>query len=364
MNWNQIRQDHIKEISSLYLNTASNGLIPHSIQHSMNDEQNKFMKNPSAYRNEFILNSIPSIRKKLASLLNASPEQFALVPNFSIGLNLLLPSLQIQKVGLIKGDYPSLNLPFTESALDVVFLDDLINTDLNSIEQFIIQNNLELLAISHVQWLNGYAIDLHELSQLCKRNNCLLLADATQSFGALEIDLKKSEVDILAASCYKWACAGFGNGFMYIDSEVLDKHRPKSAGFNSTSFLQGNTDYTAGIRSYEPGHHDHEAFKRMQFALDRIIHIGVTNIQARISYFMDLLIGELTRNNIEFVGPFPEKNRSGIVTLESKDGLIDYLNKSGVECVERDKKIRISIHYYNNEADIAEFLKLLLNYSG
>jgi len=45
-------------------------------------------------------------------------------------------------------------------------------------------------------------------------------------------------------------------------------------------------------------------------------------------------------------------NRSSIIFLKDKNGLGEWLKKHQIIVTHRDGNIRISIHYYNSEADI------------
>jgi len=161
----------------------------------------------------------------VADLLSAKTSEVALIQNFSIGLNLFVQSLPAKtKILLIEQDYPSLTTPFVINDFEVIwttFEDD--NTlDLTKIEEAIKRHKPAFFALSHCQYLTGYLADLESIGAICKQYNCKLIVDATQSFGSISIDVKKCNISILGASCYKWALAGFGNGFLYINENTLN----------------------------------------------------------------------------------------------------------------------------------------------
>jgi selenocysteine lyase/cysteine desulfurase len=86
---------------------------------------------------------------------------------------------------------------------------------------------------SHVNYLSGVRLNLEALAALCKARDMLCCVNATQSFGALPIDVSCG-VDMLFGTGLKWAQAGFGTGFVYIRQQLVDRlGLPKLTGWLS-----------------------------------------------------------------------------------------------------------------------------------
>ena len=358
----ELRDLHLAEYEGTYLNSAANGLISIANESFVSDESFKYRKAPGQYRTDFNTSAVPAIRKQAANLINANVSEIALIPNFSIGLNLFVKSLPDSfKCAFYKGDYPSLTMPFVVANFDVKFLEfDNLTVNLDDLELYLQTEKPDLLGLSHVQWLSGYKADLESVGILCNQYGCLFLVDATQSLGASNIDVKNSYIDILGASGYKWPLAGFGNGVLYISEEVMQRYPPLSSGFNSFT-LEGNTPvYYPSIQSVEPGHHDHIAFHKLGFALAQISELGLENIILRIRRLMSYLIQELNNAEIKIIGTFDINYRAGIICIKSKEGLLKHLESKKIEVSELGENVRIGVHYYNNEADIDIFIKEVL----
>lgn len=364
INWDEIRGNHINTIEGIYLNSPANGLISSKTIAYDQQETVKFLSNPGKYRIDFIVNSIPRIKTLLGNQINASEYSVALIPNFSIGLNFFVSSISpSMKIGLIRNDYPSLTKPFEVRQHTISWLnfEDDLTLDLTKVEQLIIENNLDVFAISHCQWLTGYLADIESIGAICKQHNCLFMVDATQSFGAIEIDVTKCNIDVLGASCYKWPLAGFGNGFLYVAKDVLNKFPARVAGFNSFFWEKNEAIYRPSIKSFEPGHHDHDAFNRLEFSLQKINEIGIDNIHTKITELMDYLIEQLQKYNIEIIGDFLDENRLGIISIASRPNLFKHLISKNIEVSERGGNIRLGVHYYNNRTDIDSFIAATLS---
>ena len=360
INWEELRDEHLENYTGIYLNSPANGIPSLAAEAFVAAEVLKFRETPGQYRINFIPTAIPAIKQQVADLLSAKTSEVALIQNFSIGLNLFVQSLPAKtKILLIEQDYPSLTTPFVINDFEVIwttFEDD--NTlDLTKIEEAIKRHKPAFFALSHCQYLTGYLADLESIGAICKQYNCKLIVDATQSFGSISIDVKKCNISILGASCYKWALAGFGNGFLYINENTLNTYPPKSAGYNSFLWEDGIAVYRPSIRSYEPGHQDHVAFHRLGFALQTIKEIGQDFIFLRITELMDYLIERLEQAQIPIVGDFYDENRLGILVIRGKQGLLQHLVSKDIEVSERGGNIRIGLHYYNNEKDVDVFVR-------
>ena len=50
-----------------------------------------------------------------------------------------------------------------------------------------------MLAISYVQYLSGYRVNLESIGEICARHGCLFFVDAIQGLGAFPIDVQRGE---------------------------------------------------------------------------------------------------------------------------------------------------------------------------
>ncbi|GIT57271.1 MAG: hypothetical protein Ct9H300mP18_07000 [Candidatus Neomarinimicrobiota bacterium] len=61
----------------------------------------------------------------------------------------------------------------------------------------LIDENTKVVCISHVEFSNGQTFDLVLLSEAAHEYDALFVVDATQSAGAIPIDVNKSPIDAL-----------------------------------------------------------------------------------------------------------------------------------------------------------------------
>lgn len=220
----------------IYLNTASCGLItPESL--SDGDSLYKdFKHNASGASEAWRLNEEAATRQLIATFIGAKAKNVAMVPNFSWAINGIIQSLKgTERVLLYTGDYPSFLDPFRINNFNITWVDarDGFHIEMDKVREAISTNAVDIVVISHVQWSSGYKTDLQEIGDLCKQHGVLFIVDTTQSLGANELNLAELNIDVMAASNYKWMNAGFGTGILYVSDRFLEKYTPVVGGHNS-----------------------------------------------------------------------------------------------------------------------------------
>ena len=233
----------------------------------------------------------------------------------------------------------------------------------------LIDQNTKVVCVSHVEFSNGQAFDLDLLSQAAHEHDALFVVDATQTAGAIPIDVKKTPIDVLVAGAYKWLCGPFGAAFMYITSELLDKLEPGLVGFRSHENMwdlnASRLEYSKDAKKFE--------FSTMAFgcaiglarSIDYLNTIGVKNIFDYNMQLCDILIEGLQSRNAVINSPLDKKNGSSIITAYfdgvDTETIIKSLKAAQIFVSNRAGSIRFSPHLYNNDIDIETTLTELDN---
>ncbi len=110
-----------------------------------------------------------------------------------------------------------------------------------------IDDNTILLSFMYVNNETGTIFPIDEISALKKGKNCALHVDAVQAFGKLDINVKKSAIDMLSISSHKIHGPN-GVGALYVRDGV--KISPISHGGNQERTLRSGTENIAGIASF------------------------------------------------------------------------------------------------------------------
>jgi len=222
-----------------------------------------------------------------------------------------------------------------------------------------------MIALSHVQFSNGFRSDLEALGKI--KGDHLLVVNASQSAGAFAIDVRRMRIDALCATGHKWMLAGYGSGFVYLSRNVLQQSHSRSLGWLSVEdpFAMRNDElrprHDAAARA-ELGCPHFAGIFALGAALDLINEIGIQNIQERALNLNRLLTNRLTEDDWKILSPLEnEKARSAetLIEIERPDEIVRALFRRGVLVTEKPEGIRVATHFFNNEEDIEKLINTL-----
>ncbi|TDN90487.1 selenocysteine lyase/cysteine desulfurase [Salegentibacter sp. 24] len=346
-----------------YLNTAASGLLPERVWEFRQNHDLDFLLGGSIFR-EKQAEILTSARELVGECFGASPEQVALVPNFSYGFDTLLESLdKPQKALLLRDDYPSLNWAVTSRNFEIEYAEIDENLEENIARAFA-EYQPDFFAFSIVQYINGIKIDLNFIKKLKQEYpDTLFIADGTQFCGTQYFSFQKSGLDVLICSTYKWLNAGYGNAFMLFDKKVNQRIVPKALSFSS---LQGKYKAYENnfIGKFEPGHKDTLNYGSLAEALKLIKKIELTEIQQRIQSLSTKARIEFEKMNLLEDSVVNRAEHSSIFNIKGDDKLFEYLRRNQIITSQRGAGIRISFHYFNTEQELNFLLKKIKKFGS
>ena len=170
-----------------------------------------------------------------AKLIRAKQDEIAFVENTSVGLNIAANVLRYppgSKIVTTDLEYPSVVYPWLRKSLGVKvhYVKNIDGKILLEDMERAVDDKTVAVAVSHVEYVNGFRHDLRALSEIAHEHEAYLIVDAIQSAGAMQIDAKKDDVDFLTTSCYKWLLSPPGAGYLYVKEELIEKFEPPFVG--------------------------------------------------------------------------------------------------------------------------------------
>lgn len=349
-----------KKDKSIYLNTAACGLVSNDIASAGINFIQSLTQNASLYAEHWRDVTSLSIRRNIAVFLEAPETNIAMIPNFSFGMNAVVQSLKgTEKVLLYDRDYPSLTYPFLVNKFDVSWFssDDNFTINPEVIEQKLKSEKIDLLAISHAQWLSGALVDLKKIIAICHQYMVPVIVDATQSLGAISISIKDLQPDVLIASNYKWMNTGFGTGIIFLSDSFLERYPPVIGGVHSYELKSDRLNRKPSALDFEPGHTNMAGFSILDAAISDKMHKGLNSIEINNLNLTRKFISECLNLPVTLIGPASMEQRCSIVVLKDENGLGNWLQKNNFIVTLRNSTIRLSFHYYNT----IEEVHLLIN---
>jgi len=354
------------------LNAANVALMYHGAHQAIIEWQDDVALNGS---NNFDENSEETVFRNLhqvaSQLINATPEDIAAgssATELLCSLAWAISPSKDQNVVSTEIVFPSTVYPWQRVANSTgceirlakekdnfIHIDEIIT---------LIDQHTAVVCISHVEYGNGQTFDLHLLAEAAHEHGAILVVDATQSAGAIPIDVQACPVDALISGAYKWLCGPFGAAFMYLTPHLQTKLEPGLVGFRSHKNMwdldASRIDYPQAAAKFE--------FSTMAFgcavgltkAISFLNNVGVENILQYNRQLADRLIEGLQTSGAVITSPLEDKSRSSIVRAHfeniGSNKIIQSLKRAGVFVSRRGDSIRFSPHLYNSMSDIDKAL--------
>ena len=236
-----------------------------------------------------------------------------------------------------------------------VRLDDLIG---------LIDRNTAVVCISEVEYSTGQRYDVAALAEAAHKHGALLIVDASQSAGAIPIDVTASGVDALVTASYKWLCGPFGVGVMYLAPHLQDKLDPGLVGFRSHRNIwdldASRLVLSDTARRFEFSTMAYGCALGLTASIDYLLQIGIPRILEHNLLLANQLIDGLLKRQAEILAPQNSSERTSIVAarIPGADSrtIAEQLKSQQIVVSSRGDAVRFSPHLYNEPDDIARAL--------
>lgn len=343
--------------------------------------------NSSTHHHIFMDEMRAAARPAVAKLINAQQDEIALVESTTHGLSLAAQAIPLERgdrVLMSDLEFLEVAVPWVQKRAEGIEIDVVPNhAGEVRAEDFAarVTPRTRVVALSSVQWTNGYRADLAAFGKLCKDRSIWLVVDAIQQLGAIPLDVRQTPVDILACGGHKWLNAPFGCGFLYVNREAIPKLSAPVAGYLSVKdppggwgeYFQTPTitpvrdyQFSHGARRFETGGTaNYPGAIGLAASLKLIEQLGRQEIAEHIYSLTERLMAGLDRIGLEVITPRARPARSGIVTFsvgsaEENVKLMKGLQQKkilvSVRYTSKVGGVRVSCHFYNSEEDVEALL--------
>jgi selenocysteine lyase/cysteine desulfurase len=247
---------------------------------------------PWSIRPQDWFDEVERLRVLFARVAGADPDGVAIVPATSYGLAVAAANTEARtgdRVVLLAGDFPSNVHTWTAWAerggAEVVTVqrrrdDGWTEPLIDSLDE-----RVRVVSVPSVHWVDGSIVDLERVAARAREVRALLAVDATQSLGAMPLDLAAVRPDYVVAAGYKWLLGPLGTSYLYVapehrDGRPLEENWAGRAGaedFERAAPLPGA--YRTGSRRFDAGQRSNFVLVPMAIAaLEQVLAWGVDEI--------------------------------------------------------------------------------------
>ncbi|HSU15161.1 aminotransferase class V-fold PLP-dependent enzyme [Longimicrobium sp.] len=365
-----------------YLNAASVAPLPERARAAI-DAHNARRSAVHQLRSDDFEPTLQRARAAAARLVNASPDEIALLPNTSYGINLAaqcLPLEEGRRIVVSNLEFPANVYPWVQVAkegrarVDVVPTDALGRPDEDRLLAEIARGDVGIFGLSAVQFATGWNADLEKFGRACREHGTWFVVDAIQALGCIPVDVRAAEIDVLATAGHKWLCGPFGTGFAYVRGELVERMEPRVVGWTA---LESSADLTACVRyrwelveharRFEVGTQAWQDVAGFTGSVNLLLETGIERIRDHVFALIDPLAAWLeAQEDATIVSPMEAARRSGVFCFRLGDTERAYaaLHRARAVCSLREGAIRIAPHLYNTAGDIGRVMEILERRDG
>jgi selenocysteine lyase/cysteine desulfurase len=357
-----------------YLNNASIGPLPERTRKTL-EEFNRRRSAPFQLPDRDIFASMAESRRLAAQLVGAAPEEIALSINTGFGLSLAARALPLHAGDIVLASdrefpanvYPWMLLKDIGVTLELAPTTPEGWPDESRLLDRIRDPRVRVLAVSLVQFSNGYKVDLARLSAATRASGTYLVVDAIQAVGQMPLDLRETPVDVLACGAQKWLLSPWGSGFVYVRRELIRELSPSVTGWMAfegtddfTRLTQYNDTLRGDARRFELITLPYQDFAGMNASLGLILELGIERIAAHLRRLHTPVVAWAERSGACVVSP-QGSHGSGILCVAPANlgEAFRALKAARIICSMREGAIRLSPHAYNTVQEMERVAEIL-----
>ena len=351
----------------IYLNSCSQGPLSDAVQAGLENFISSWHEQGSPW--ELWVNRYEEARTAFAHLINASPDEVAIVTSASAGINSVASALSFQerkKVVMGEFEFPTMGhiwLAQRARGAEVKF----VGAEGNRIpavnyEKMVDRHTL-LVPLTHVCFKNGFRSEVNAITQIAHRSGALVMLDDYQDCGTRSIDVKGMDLDFFVTGTLKYLLGPPGLAFMYVRKELISSLVPTLTGWfaqtNPFAYDPQTIDLSPTARRFESGTPSVPNVYGAVPGFELLREIGMENVASHIKSLAQSLLHSAVDLGIR--AKTPADSAGPLVVLPSKDStlLVQKLEENGIVASNRYDGLRISFHVYNTMEDVKAVVEVL-----
>jgi selenocysteine lyase/cysteine desulfurase len=351
--------------SKIHLASCSQGAIAKTVSESIEEYMNSLLTMGVNWSQS--IQEVEKAKTGFAKLIGADPNEIAVLGSVSDIFSTIASSLSFEKgknrIVTTDMDFPTVghvwlaqqkfgaNVSFIPSHQGVI--------PIEYYERFVTPDTL-ITSISHICYYNGFKQDIKAIAEIVHRKGSLLFVDAYQSAGQVPIDVKKMDIDILAAGTRKYMLGIPGIAFLYMKAELAEQWKPRVTGWfgqaNHSKFDVHQLTQAPGARRFETGTPSFISAYAATAAIRLLLEIGVENISSYLRQLAQFALDYGQEKGLQVVGPLSAHQRGAMTAFYAENaGQIESIMKErNIIVSARNDVIRIAPHFYNTQDDVRQ----------
>ncbi|MEI7444491.1 MAG: aminotransferase class V-fold PLP-dependent enzyme [Burkholderiales bacterium] len=375
----------------VWLNSAYMGPLPKPVEAAGHDALTR-RAFPSWMRAADFFEPAERVRGLCARLVGADPEQVALVTTAAQGVAIAATNL-VPRAGrnvvLLGEQFPSNVHVWRTWRARGVEVRTVVAPDApwtreagapsrrqawNDALLAAIDDRTDVVALEQAHWTDGTLFDLERVGQRCREVGAAFVIDATQTGGAMPLDVAAIRPDLLVIHAYKSMLCNYGLGFAvlgerFADAAPLEHHWMMRGGAEDFARLVDyRDDFAPGVRRHDTAVRANPVMIAMLGAsCELLLEWGPARIR---DYLLRIVRPSVPRLRAAGFRIADEEDRAanifgiGLPAGLSPESVRAALAERRIHVSVRGSTLRVAPHVYNDEADLARLVDALVEVAG
>lgn len=347
----------------VHLASCSQGAIAQPVSQAIEDYHNQLLSSGTNWKQATL--KLEATREKFAKLINAEPDEIAILTSVSDALSAVATSLPYHpsknEIILTDMDFPTVGHVWYAQEKYGATVSLMRSLDgvlpLEQYEKAVTECTL-LTCMSHASYNNGNTQNLKDIADIVHKKGSLLFVDASQSAGHIPIDVKEMNIDMLSTVTRKYMLGIPGVAFLYMKKDLAEQVKPRHTGWfgqeSETKFNIFHSTYAPGARRFETGTPSFISVYAAHAALDLLLDVGVSPIHSYLKELSRFTKEFGLQSGLQINRPFDTKITSGITSfyMANASEIEQRLKEKNILVSARNDVIRVAPHFYNTKEEV------------
>ena len=378
----KVRQETAACESVLHFNNAGAALMPDRVVARQVDHIRREAEIGGYEAAREAAEEIEAVYGSIARLLNAAPDEIALMENATAAWNAAFFAFDFQPGDRLltgEAEYASNYLNYLKLARTRGLVVEAIPSteegelSIPALEEACARPGVKLITVTHVPTNGGLVNPAEEIGRVARAHGIPFLLDACQSAGQIDLDVEALGCDLLSVTGRKYLRGPRGSGFLYVRRDFLDQVEPPVLDLRAAKWVApGRYELRPNAKRYENWEFNYAAVLGLGVAVDYALDLGLPAIEARVAELAAGLrarLAEVPGVTVQDIG----RRRCGICSFTAEklpaveiqrrlqdqriNTSVSDPNSTLLDATKRGLPdvVRASVHYYNSEDELDRF---------
>jgi selenocysteine lyase/cysteine desulfurase len=346
--------------NKIYLNSCSQGALSDAVEASMQAHIRSWHEYGSPW--DRWVEEYEAARTAFARFIGAAPEEVAVIPSASAGINSIASALDFgkrRKVVMGEFEFPTMGqiwLAQERRGAEIEFLAAQNGKICPDCYARAIDDQTLIVPLTHVCFMNGFRSEVAPIVKHAHERGALVMLDDYQDCGTRPIDVKALDVDFYVSGALKYLLCPSGIAFLYARSELISSLTPTITGWfaqqNPFAFDVKHFDPATTARRFETGSPSLPHAYTATAALKLLDDFRREKTAEHIKYLTRALMDGARDLKIKVKTPAESVGPLIVLQMKDADAMVKKMAAENIVVSNRMDGLRVSFHLYNTLDDV------------